>query len=284
MRKAVKTLFTTMVVLFRNNTKERINSLFSFERKYIGHYRPNKLLPLAAKLYVVVSMLSITHLHAIGKLYNIPISRLEESIKAVSPIKGKIVDAKGQPMEGVNIIVSGSKSGISTLADGSFSIEVKEQDQIEISSVGYVPLVIQLKNGVYIAVPDPEQTVKSKVLNGKPGNLRIQLVENPSSLDEVVVIGYGQVKKRDLTGAVSSVNVEENVKRQFSTVDELLQGRAAGVQVNSNDGNPGAGISVRIRGVSTLSRNTEPLYVVDGIIINSANEDVQKTVNESIEY
>src|SRR5690606_7997038 len=113
-------------------------------------------------------------------------------------------------------------------------------------------------------------------------NVSLKVLVN--DLDEVVVVGYGEVRRRDLTGSVSSVQVEDNVSRQFNTVDALLQGRAAGVQVNSNAGNPGQSASVRIRGLSTLSNSTEPLYVVDGIIINSANEEVPMTVSDPVEY
>ena len=87
-------------------------------------------------------------------------------------------------------------------------------------------------------------------------------------------MGYGTVRKSDLTGAVSSVELSENEAREFSTVDQILQGRAAGVQVTQNAGSPGSGISVRIRGTNSLRGNNEPLYVVDGVIISSAGEDV----------
>ena len=80
--------------------------------------------------------------------------------------------------------------------------------------------------------------------------------------------------KRDLTGSVASVKIEDEVSRQAATVDQLLQGRAAGVQVTQNAANPNSGVSVRIRGASSLRGNNEPLYVVDGVIISSAAEDV----------
>jgi TonB-linked SusC/RagA family outer membrane protein len=103
------------------------------------------------------------------------------------------------------------------------------------------------------------------------------LAQDVSELEEVVVIGYGTVLKKDLTGSVSSVKVSETISRQSTTVDQLLQGRAAGVQVTQNAANPGSGISVRIRGTSSLRGNNEPLYVVDGIIISSASEGVVAT-------
>jgi TonB-linked SusC/RagA family outer membrane protein len=108
-------------------------------------------------------------------------------------------------------------------------------------------------------------------------NISISLQQDVSELEEVVVIGYGTVLKKDLTGSVASVKVSETISRQSTTVDQLLQGRAAGVQVTQNAANPGSGISVRIRGTSSLRGNNEPLYVVDGIIISSASEDVVAT-------
>ena len=108
-------------------------------------------------------------------------------------------------------------------------------------------------------------------------NISVSLEQDVSELEEVVVIGYGTVLKKDLTGSVSSVKVSETISRQSTTVDQLLQGRAAGVQVTQNAANPGSGISVRIRGTSSLRGNNEPLYVVDGIIISSASEDVVAT-------
>jgi len=93
-------------------------------------------------------------------------------------------------------------------------------------------------------------------------------------LEEVVVIGYGTVLKKDISGSISSVSVNDEVATQSNSVDQLLQGRASGVQVIQNSAAPGSGISVKIRGTSSLRGNNEPLYVIDGIIISSAGEDV----------
>ena len=96
-------------------------------------------------------------------------------------------------------------------------------------------------------------------------------------LEEVVVIGYGTVLKKDISGSISSVTVNEEVATQSNSVDQLLQGRASGVQVIQNSAAPGSGISVKIRGTSSLRGNNEPLYVIDGIIISSAGEDTLPT-------
>ena len=104
--------------------------------------------------------------------------------------------------------------------------------------------------------------------------MTINLEPDVTELEEAIVVGYGTVLKSDLTGAVSSVEVDENLSKQLTSIDQLLQGRAAGVQITQNAANPNSGVSVRIRGTNSLRGNNEPLYVVDGIIVSSAAEDV----------
>lgn len=167
-------------------------------------------------------------------------------------ISGIIVDENKEPLPGVNVLVKGFAAGTSTDFDGNFLLKIPDGGtELEISYTGYLTQI----------VPITEQS-----------NYQVQLVVDNNLLEEVVVIGYGTVRKSDLTGAVSSVKVEETVARQSTTVDQLLAGRAAGVQVIQN-GTPGAGVSVRIRGGSSLRGNNEPLYVVDGVIVSSAGED-----------
>ena len=94
-----------------------------------------------------------------------------------------------------------------------------------------------------------------------------------SQLDEVVVVGYGTQRRKDITGSVVSLKIEESLSQQVQTVDQVLQGRVAGVQMVGNTGSPNSGISIKIRGGSSLRANNEPLYVVDGVLISSAGED-----------
>ena len=115
---------------------------------------------------------------------------------------------------------------------------------------------------------------KEEVVVGNKQVIDVILKSSTESLDEVVVVGYGEVRKRDVTGSISKIKESDNVARQYSSVDALLQGRSTGVQVVSNPGSPGAAVSVRIRGTNSLRGNNEPLYVVDGVIISSAGEDV----------
>jgi TonB-linked SusC/RagA family outer membrane protein len=173
-------------------------------------------------------------------------------------VSGVVNDNMGAPLPGATVQVKGSESiGSITDFDGKFTIVIRNgETKIIVSYVGFVSQEINIEG---------------------QNNISVSLEQDISELEEVVVIGYGTVLKKDLTGSVSSVKVSETISRQSTTVDQLLQGRAAGVQVTQNAANPGSGISVRIRGTSSLRGNNEPLYVVDGIIISSASEDVVAT-------
>ena len=173
-------------------------------------------------------------------------------------VEGIVLDDLGDPLPGATIQIQGvDQVGAITNFDGEFSILLDSPDQsIVVSYIGFISETVQL--------------------NGE-NNLTVSLSQDISELEEVVVIGYGTVLKKDLTGSVASVELSDEIAKQTSTVDQLLQGRAAGVYVTQNAANPGSGISVRIRGTSSLRGNNEPLYVVDGIIISSASEDVIAT-------
>ena len=173
-------------------------------------------------------------------------------------VSGVVNDDMGGPLPGATVQVKGSESiGSITDFDGKFTIALKD---------GETKIIIS-----YVGFESQEVDVSGQ------NNISVSLQQDVSELEEVVVIGYGTVLKKDLTGSVSSVKVSETISRQSTTVDQLLQGRAAGIQVIQNAANPGSGISVRIRGTSSLRGNNEPLYVVDGIIISSASEDVVAT-------
>ncbi len=169
-------------------------------------------------------------------------------------VSGTVKDDTGETIPGATILELNSSNGVVTDIDGNFSISVSGSEAVlRISFLGY---------------ETQEITVGARSV------IDVTLATDLQELEEVVVVGYGTVRKSDLTGAVSSVELSENEAREFSTVDQILQGRAAGVQVTQNAGSPGSGISVRIRGTNSLRGNNEPLYVVDGVIISSAGEDV----------
>ena len=169
-------------------------------------------------------------------------------------ISGNVSSEDG-PLPGATVVVKGTENGTSTDFDGNFSITIPTDGAqvLVVSYIGYTNQEVDVSNQTTISV---------------------QLQPDTEALEEVVVVGYGTVLKRDLTGSVASVKIEDEVSRQAATVDQLLQGRAAGVQVTQNAANPNSGVSVRIRGTNSLRGNNEPLYVIDGVIISSAGEDV----------
>lgn len=171
-------------------------------------------------------------------------------------ITGNVTDDTGEGLPGVTIQIKNSpKNGALTDFDGNFKITINSEDEkiLIFSYLGFKRQEVNVSNSSF---------------------LKIQLETDATQLDEVVVVGYGSVLKKDVTGALVSVKVKDNVANQSFSVDQLLQGRAAGVQVTQNAGAPGSGISVKIRGTNSLRGNNEPLYVIDGVIISSAGEDV----------
>ena len=149
------------------------------------------------------------------------------------------------PVIGANVMVKGSTTGTITDFDGNFSLQAKAGDVLQVSFMGY-------------------KTQEVKVSGSGP--LRITLVSDNVQLQEVVAIGYGTMKKSDLTGSVASVNADQLLKAPVSGLDQALQGRAAGVTVTNGSGQPGEGATIRIRGIGSAMGGNEPLYVVDGVI------------------
>jgi TonB-linked SusC/RagA family outer membrane protein len=160
------------------------------------------------------------------------------------PVSGRVVDAKGNGLPGVTVVVKNTTIGTSTGPDGSFSLQAPENSVLVISFVGF--------------------TRQEVPVRGATSSLSVTLAEDSQALNEVVVIGYGTARKSDLTGSVASVSSAQLT--QVATADPVqsLQGRVAGVEVTSNSGQPGSGTRIRVRGVGTIN-NSDPLYVVDGI-------------------
>ncbi|MEK9603092.1 MAG: TonB-dependent receptor [Flavobacteriaceae bacterium] len=171
-------------------------------------------------------------------------------------VKGTVSDDMGMPLPGVAIVIKSDPSqGVTTDFDGNFSIDIPD-DQDGILIFTYVGFSNQEIDASEVSV------------------INLSMQPDETLLEEVVVVGYGTVLKKDVTGSLSTVEVESEVANQSTSIDQLLQGRAAGVQVIQNSGSPGSGISVKIRGTNSLRGNNEPLYVIDGVIISSAGEDV----------
>ena len=160
-------------------------------------------------------------------------------------VKGVVSDSNGVILPGVNIQEKGTRNGVSSDFDGNYAITVGKNATLIFSFLGYKTIEV--------------------VVGGK-SILNISLEEDLEVLNEVIVIGYGSVNKRDLTGSVGSVKAAKILDGNPSpTINQALQGRLAGVFVSQNDGAPGAGISIQIRGANSFSTNTQPLYIVDGI-------------------
>ena len=164
-------------------------------------------------------------------------------------VKGVIVDKTGFPLPGANVMEKGTSNGTITDLDGNFSLNVSKKGvTLTVSFMGYTP---------------KDVVVKDKTMN-------ITLEENAKLLDEVVVVGYGTMKKRDVTGAITSISSEAIEQKMATNVFEALQGTTAGVQVVSGSGQPGESSSIKIRGTSTFSaEGVTPLYIVDGVPLES---------------
>ena len=169
-----------------------------------------------------------------------------EKQTAYQPIEvtGIVTGETDQPLAGVTVKVKGTNKGTYTDSKGSFTINVDDTDVLVISYVGYDNMEMPV--------------------NGQR-QINIKLTQSSKQLDQVVVIGYGSQRKRNVTGAVSVVTASDIANRPIINTGEALQGKAAGVQVTSNSGKPGSGLTIRIRGSSSISAGNDPLYIVDGI-------------------
>lgn len=166
-------------------------------------------------------------------------------------VTGTIVDPSGMPVIGANVMVKGTTNGTITDMDGKFSLEVEEGATLQISYIGYANQEIKV---------------------GNQKTLSIALKEDAEALDELVVVGYGTMKKRDLTGAISSVKGDDILTMTEPSVGKMLQGRAAGLQVSQNSAQPGGGLSFLIRGAGSVNASNAPLIVIDGFPITEFSE------------
>lgn len=162
-------------------------------------------------------------------------------------VSGKVTTEDGEGIPGVNVVLKGTTIGSVTSVDGNYKIEVPGEDAVLVfSSVGYIT---------------------EEIVVGSRSVINISMVPDLTALEEVVVIGYGVVQKSELTGSVVQVKGKNLENIPASRVDQMLQGRAAGVQVSQISGEPGAGTSIRIRGGNSIQGNNEPLWVIDGVIV-----------------
>ena len=195
-------------------------------------------------------------------------AELENSVKENSSIqqpskeiKGKVTDDTGFPLPGVSVSVKGTTTGTVTVADGSYQLLIPESAEIIVYSfIGMEPQEIEI---------------------GNKSQIDVILTETATWLNEIVAVGYGIKQKKDLTGAVSVVEVNEISSTPVAGIDQMMQGRLAGVNI-VGDYAPGGGVSVRVRGFSTI-RNNDPLYIIDGVPIESGINMVNPNDIESIQ-
>lgn len=176
-----------------------------------------------------------------------PVSDPNVENRDLHKVSGKITDDKGEPIIGANVIIRNSGKGTITDTDGHFQLEVPARATLQISYIGY----------------------ESKEIAANTPVINIHLKESNRSLEEIVVIGYGTQKKKDLTSSIATVSGDDLANLSVSNAASALQGRMSGVQI-VNDGSPGGNPSIRIRGTGSIF-NTDPLYVVDGMIVDNIN-------------
>lgn len=168
-------------------------------------------------------------------------------------ISGVVVDANGLPLIGANVIQQGTTNGVITDTNGYFSLEIPANTILEISYIGYLSQVIPV---------------------GNRSTLQITLHEDAQKLEEVVVVGYGTLKRKDITGSISSVSSEKLTEVPAVSLNQALQGKSAGVQVTLGNHEPGGDVNILIRGQSSITQSNAPIYVVDGIIMEGTLSNI----------
>ncbi|MBC8081801.1 MAG: carboxypeptidase-like regulatory domain-containing protein, partial [Hymenobacter sp.] len=167
-------------------------------------------------------------------------------------ISGVVKSEKGEGLPGVTVVVKGSTVGASTNSDGTFLITLPAAElspTLRISYIGYV---------------------SQDVAVGEQTQVNVMLLEDTQTLTDVVVIGFQEVQRRDVTGSVSSVNAQQIKDIPVNSAAEALTGRLAGVQLTSTEGQPGSNVTIRVRGGGSITQNNSPLFIVDGVQVENA--------------
>ncbi len=188
--------------------------------------------------------------------------RVSASEKDLLGISGRVTDEEGETLVGASILLKGTSIGTTTNVSGNYTFDVPNgEGTLVFSYIGYITQEVPINNRTVIDV---------------------SLAPDVQALQEVQIVGYGTQAKAEVTSAIASVTSEEIKDMPLVGLDQALQGRAAGVQVTNNSGAPGGGVSIRIRGTSSLGAGNEPLYVVDGVPINNTQTSNQQTGEERI--
>ncbi len=167
---------------------------------------------------------------------------------SIAPIDGEVTDGdSGEGLPGVSIVIKGTSTGTITNADGQFNIEANQGDVLIFSYVGYKT---------------------SEVTVGTSNNISVSMTPDVTALSEIVVVGYGTQQRRDITGSIASISAKQIKDIPVVSFENAIQGQLAGVQVSETSGEPGAGPSIRVRGIGSISAGNEPLYVIDGFPVS----------------
>lgn len=186
-----------------------------------------------------------------GLLFVISLMIFTLTANAQHKVSGVVTDTQGETLPGVNILIKGTTFGTSTDFEGKYTVTLPQvPGTLIFRFVGYQEQEVKI---------DQQKTVN------------VKLKEESTSLEEVVVIGYGEMKKGDVNGAVAKANMEDMLKTPIASFDQALAGRVAGVQVTSGDGTPGSGYNIVIRGSNSLTQSNSPLFVIDGFPVEDAN-------------
>lgn len=177
-------------------------------------------------------------------------------------ITGKVVDVNGDAVIGANIVEKGTTNGTVTDIDGKFTLSVGNNAVIQITYIGYL---------------------EQEIATADRSTFNVTLIEDTQALEELVVVGYGTMRKSDLTGSVSNVNSRSIAERPAINIEQSLAGKIAGVNIQTNSGRPGGRTSISIRGFSSINASNNPLYVVDGIIWTSDINDINPNDIESVD-
>lgn len=174
-------------------------------------------------------------------------------------VKGQVTDDQG-PIIGATVREKGAKAVAVTDLDGNYTIKVSPGATLTFTYLGY----------------------QNKEVNvGNKTQVDVVMVSDAQALSEVVVVGYGQMKRSDVTGSVVSVNSEQIERAVPTSIDQVLQGRAAGVQIQANSGTPGANTSIRIRGISSLNSTNQPIFVIDGVVVEPQSTDTNDPLSSN---
>jgi TonB-linked SusC/RagA family outer membrane protein len=226
---------------------------FIYAKEQVGKMKPVDLHVVNAELFTVLEMVfknqAFSYTISSGNIIikEKKAATVEQgSVEQAPPftVTGRIVNEDGKPLEGVSVVLKTSKKGVSTNGEGRFSIEVPGEGNVLVFSfVGLESREIKVSAATFLDI-----TMKAKEAEGQ----------------EVVIVGYGGVRKSDLTGSVSSVKKKDLTAYPSSNPVQALQGRAAGVLVQANNGNPGGGFKIRVRGGTSVNASSDPIFVVDG--------------------